>query len=185
MSEEKALMAGNLVKDILLNSVNSLQERNAQMAVENERLNERVSTLEGDVRCEQYWVKYWCAEVETLRTALAESQAREEKRDKGMCMHKIPLTEMELEGLTKHGLDTGTPSQLSDVFRLGVAFALEKVKDIQLGFRIVNSGGMWEVHKSEGGGKFSKLNAASSTIESIGISLDVSKLPSFTIIPRE
>ena len=99
-----------------------------------------------------------------------------------MSMHKIPLTEMELEGLTKHGLDTGTPSQLSDVFRLGMAFALEKVKDIQLGFRIVNSGGMWEVYKIEGESRVSKLNAASSTIESIGISLDASKLPSFTII---
>ena len=102
-----------------------------------------------------------------------------------MSMHKIPLSEMELEGLTKHGLDIGAPSQLSDAFRLGMAFALEKVKDIQLGFRIVNSGGMWEVYKSEGGGKFSKLNAASSTIESIGISLDVAKLPSFTVIHGE
>lgn len=37
-----------------------------------------------------------------------------------MSMHKIPLTAGEEEGLRKHGLDIGTPSQLSDVFRLGM-----------------------------------------------------------------
>ena len=39
-----------------------------------------------------------------------------------MSMHKIPLTPVELAGLVAHGLDTGTPSQLSDAFRLGVAW---------------------------------------------------------------
>ncbi len=39
-------------------------------------------------------------------------------------MHKKPLTPLEEEGLRKHGLDIGTPSQLSDVFRHGVAWAL-------------------------------------------------------------
>lgn len=37
-----------------------------------------------------------------------------------MSMHKIPLTAHEEEGLRKHGLDIGTPSQLSDVFRQGM-----------------------------------------------------------------
>lgn len=40
-----------------------------------------------------------------------------------MSMHKIPLTPLEEEGLKKHGLDIGTPSQLSDAFRLGVKWA--------------------------------------------------------------
>jgi len=34
------------------------------------------------------------------------------------------LTPLEEEGLRAHGLAIGTPSQLSDVFRLGVAWAL-------------------------------------------------------------
>lgn len=40
-----------------------------------------------------------------------------------MSMHKIPLTEIEESGLRAHGLDIGTPSQLSDAFRQGVAWA--------------------------------------------------------------
>lgn len=39
-----------------------------------------------------------------------------------MSMHKIQLTNTEETGLRVHGLDIGTPSQLSDVFRLGVAW---------------------------------------------------------------
>lgn len=42
-----------------------------------------------------------------------------------MSMHKIPLTELERAGLTAHGLDIGKPSQLSDVFRHGVKWALD------------------------------------------------------------
>ncbi len=42
-----------------------------------------------------------------------------------MSMHKKPLTNLELSGLRAHGLDIGTPSQLSDAFRLGVKWALE------------------------------------------------------------
>lgn len=42
-----------------------------------------------------------------------------------MSMHRIPLTQLEHDGLSAHGLDIGTPSQLSDVFRQGVAFALD------------------------------------------------------------
>jgi hypothetical protein len=37
-------------------------------------------------------------------------------------MHKIPLTPIEEAGLRAHGLDIGKPSQLSDVFRQGVAW---------------------------------------------------------------
>lgn len=42
-----------------------------------------------------------------------------------MSMHKIPLTADEEAGLRAHGLDIGTPSQLSDVFRQGMAWAQE------------------------------------------------------------
>lgn len=42
-----------------------------------------------------------------------------------MSMHKIPLTELEELGLRAHGLDIGTPSQLSDAFRQGVAWTLQ------------------------------------------------------------
>jgi hypothetical protein len=38
-------------------------------------------------------------------------------------MHRIILTEPELLGLENHGLAIGTPSQLSDVFRQGMAWA--------------------------------------------------------------
>jgi len=48
-----------------------------------------------------------------------------------MSMHKIPLTELERSGLKSHGLDIGTPSQLSDVFRHGVKFALA-AKDAEI-----------------------------------------------------
>lgn len=44
-----------------------------------------------------------------------------------MSMHKIPLTQIEEEGLRNHGLDRGTPSQLSDVFRQGVAWGQKTV----------------------------------------------------------
>lgn len=43
-----------------------------------------------------------------------------------MSMHKKPLTPLEEEGLRCHGLDIGKPSQLSDVFRHGIAWALSK-----------------------------------------------------------
>ena len=41
-----------------------------------------------------------------------------------MSMHKVPLTPLEEEGLKKHGLPIGIPSQLSDAFRHGVAWVL-------------------------------------------------------------
>lgn len=40
-----------------------------------------------------------------------------------MSMHKIPLTDMEYNGLIAHGLDIHKPSQLSDAFRQGVVWA--------------------------------------------------------------
>ncbi|OZB22687.1 MAG: hypothetical protein B7X51_14795 [Pseudomonas sp. 34-62-33] len=40
-------------------------------------------------------------------------------------MHKIPLTQLEEDGLRAHGLDIGSPSQLSDVFRHGIKWALD------------------------------------------------------------
>ncbi len=43
-----------------------------------------------------------------------------------MSMHKIPLTALEGEGLRLHRLPIGTPSQLSDCFRQGVAWALSQ-----------------------------------------------------------
>ena len=48
-----------------------------------------------------------------------------------MSMHKIPLTLDEREGLQLHGLDIGTPSQLSDVFRQGMAYQIEIWKRTQ------------------------------------------------------
>lgn len=42
-----------------------------------------------------------------------------------MSMHKTPLSKMEEEGLLKHGLQVGAPSQLSDTFRQGIAWALQ------------------------------------------------------------
>lgn len=39
-----------------------------------------------------------------------------------MSMHKKPLSDSEREGLVAHGLVVDTPSQLSDCFRLGMAW---------------------------------------------------------------
>lgn len=46
-----------------------------------------------------------------------------------MSMHKLPLSELEEEGLRVHGLSIGTPSQLSDAFRQGIAWALSQQDD--------------------------------------------------------
>lgn len=43
-----------------------------------------------------------------------------------MSMHKIPLSPLEEEGLRKHGLKVDAPSQASDCFRQGVAWALSQ-----------------------------------------------------------
>ncbi len=39
-----------------------------------------------------------------------------------MSMHKTPLTQSERLGLTSHGLTVDAPSQMSDCFRLGMAW---------------------------------------------------------------
>lgn len=44
-----------------------------------------------------------------------------------MSMHKEPLTELERQGLENHRLPIGTPSQLSDTFRIGMRWALAAV----------------------------------------------------------
>ncbi|MDO9179123.1 MAG: hypothetical protein Q7U16_12530 [Agitococcus sp.] len=44
-------------------------------------------------------------------------------------MHQKALTQNEDEGLRLHGLKTGTPSQLSDAFRLGMAWQLSLEKN--------------------------------------------------------
>ena len=41
-----------------------------------------------------------------------------------MSMHLKPLTPIEEAGLRAHGLPVGTPSQLADAFRFGVAWAV-------------------------------------------------------------
>lgn len=45
-----------------------------------------------------------------------------------MSMHKVPITHLEEEGLRKHGLPVGAPSQLSDVFRQGMAWQASQPK---------------------------------------------------------
>ena len=45
-----------------------------------------------------------------------------------MSMHKVPLTTSEEDGLRKHGLPVGAPSQLSDVFRQGMAWQASQPK---------------------------------------------------------
>lgn len=41
--------------------------------------------------------------------------------------NNTPLTTLERKGLIRHHLPTDTPSQLSDAFRLGMAFVLSQV----------------------------------------------------------
>lgn len=45
-----------------------------------------------------------------------------------MSMHKIPLTDFERIGLENHRLPIGVPSQLSDAFRIGMAYGLTSPK---------------------------------------------------------
>lgn len=49
-----------------------------------------------------------------------------------MSMHKIPLTDIEREGIIKHGLVIGIPSQLTDAFRQGVMWGLNHANGIKL-----------------------------------------------------
>jgi hypothetical protein len=48
-----------------------------------------------------------------------------------MSMHKIPLTKLERKGLIAHGLDVGTPSQLSDCFRHGYRWNDSQLKELK------------------------------------------------------
>ena len=48
-----------------------------------------------------------------------------------MSMHTNPLTYMEKRGLHAHGLPTDEPSQLSDAFRAGVAWAGHEVQSLK------------------------------------------------------
>ena len=54
-----------------------------------------------------------------------------------MSMHKKPLTPVEESGLRAHGLDIGTPSQLSDVFRQGVAWGAAREREACKGARAI------------------------------------------------
>ena len=45
-----------------------------------------------------------------------------------MSLHNIPLTDIEKSGLEAHKLAIGEPSQLSDSFRAGIAWALNNVE---------------------------------------------------------
>lgn len=49
-----------------------------------------------------------------------------------MSLHKIPLTPMEEEGLKAHGLPIGNPSQLSDSFRHGMTWAINKEREAMI-----------------------------------------------------
>lgn len=44
-------------------------------------------------------------------------------------MNKTPMTELEYSGLLNHHLSTDEPSQLSDTFRAGIAWALRETKE--------------------------------------------------------
>lgn len=48
-----------------------------------------------------------------------------------MSMHKVPLTKLERDGLEAHHLAIGTPSQLSDCFRLGVQWAIAAQEELE------------------------------------------------------
>lgn len=46
-----------------------------------------------------------------------------------MSQHKTPLTDLEREGLLAYRLPVGEPSQLSDAFRNGMAWALSSLRN--------------------------------------------------------
>lgn len=48
-----------------------------------------------------------------------------------MSMHKLPLSPHQEAGLRSHGLPVGTPSQLSDAFLLGMAWAAPTTEELQ------------------------------------------------------
>lgn len=48
-----------------------------------------------------------------------------------MSMHKKPLTDFERNGLRAHGLPRAAPSQLSDCFRSGIAWAGQRIAELE------------------------------------------------------
>ena len=48
-----------------------------------------------------------------------------------MSLHKTPLTSYEREGLDLHFLSTDKPSQLSDCFRLGMAWEAKRTDKVK------------------------------------------------------
>lgn len=84
-----------------------------------------------------------------------------------MTASNAPMSDMEKEGLEMHGLPVDSP--LSEAFRLGMSFALGNVRGSKLGFRVVNSGGMWEVYEKISGERFLKINPVASVIDHLSI----------------
>lgn len=70
-----------------------------------------------------------------------------------MSMHNISLTPLEKEWLEKHRLPVGTPSQLADAFRHGVAWALrDTVPAVPSGWNIRRDGDVLIVQHPDIGG---------------------------------
>lgn len=61
-----------------------------------------------------------------------------------MSMHKKPLTFLEEQGLRAHHLPIGTPSQLADAFRHGVAWALKSFATDEM-YRALQNIDTWAV----------------------------------------
>lgn len=64
-------------------------------------------------------------------------------------MHEIELTPLEKEGLEKHHLPTETPSQLSDSFRAGIAWALKDSEEKLENLNLKNKHFISEIQKLE------------------------------------
>ena len=70
-----------------------------------------------------------------------------------MSIHRIPLTELERAGLINYGLAVGKPSQLSDVFRHGMKWAIDNsvIKWIPVSERLPeNNSGLYLCSGHEG-----------------------------------
>ena len=66
--------------------------------------------------------------LDAIAAAVAAEREACAQRGAAMSMHKTPLTDVEREGLEKHGLgqNIGKPSQLADAFRQGVKWGQEQ-----------------------------------------------------------
>lgn len=78
-----------------------------------------------------------------------------------MSLHNKPLTELERQGLLANGLSTDKASQLSDAFRLGVAWALDNSDNTEV--QITSSKIVVEVTGRLQGRANVHLNAAKQT----------------------